>query len=291
MRRGAAWLLLLLALAACSGEADFSDSMPAPVVLSAEKYQSEILLLDRLVFTPGPVDDARRKTMGDEFEKLGLKIKEGSDSKFLLLESLELRALAGHARRAEEGRAMTGLQQNWMRIRSNVFDDRAWFARSAADLAPAAEMTQTTASVAPEVTKATPEPAHSEGAIVLHTNPLEGRWRVRELYGNGKRMHDAELSPSVWTLDEGLLSMESGGASSHYSYSEVHDERGAALHVRESDSPSNRPPADGWMIYALEGNQLQVAFFDGLGERPDGFVRKDGKTEPMLTLAILDRVP
>ena len=85
--------------------------------------------------------------------------------------------------------------------------------------------------------------------------------------------------------------MGSAAGSSHYSYSEVHDERGSALRVRESDTPSNRPPADGWMLYALEGDRLRVAFFDGLGERPDGFVRTDGKIEPMLTVAVLERAP
>jgi hypothetical protein len=287
MRRALAVLLLSLAVAACSGEADFSDSMPAPVILSAEKYQPQIEALDRLAFTAGDVDDARRKAMGDAFEELAGKVREGSDSKFLLLESLELRALAGHARRAEAGRGMQAVQENWMRIRNNLFDDRAWFARSAADLAPVPAATESAAAATQ--TEAPVTATHAP--LVLHANPLHGRWALRELYGNGKRMTDAELSGAVWTFDEGLLSMESAGGSSHYSYSEVHDERGNALRVRESDTPSNRPAADGWMIYDVDGSRIKIAFFDGLGERPDGFERTDGKTEPMLTLAVLERVP
>jgi len=301
MRRAAASLLFLLALAACSGEADFSDSMPTPVVLSAEEYQADILSLDRLIFAAGAIDEARRAAMGDQFEKLAARVKKGSDSKFLLLESLELRAVAAHARLADGPRALLGVQQNWIRLRNNLFDDRAWFARSAADLASVVTETEARGSSATSGGQApspVPDPALGQAAAppvhpvtALHSNPLEGRWRLAELYGNGKRMHDAELSAAIWTFDEGLLSMEAAGAATHYSYSEVHDEGGNALHVRESDSPSNRPPADGWMIYTLEGNRLRVAFFDGLGERPAGFERTDGKSEPMLTVAILERGP
>ena len=293
MRSTAAVLVLLMTMAVaggCSGEADFSDSMPQPVVLSAEKFQPQIESIDRLAFFPGPVGDERRKALGDELEKLSGKIKEGSDSKFLMLESLELRALAERARRAEEGPSLSAVQQNWMRIRNNVFDDRAWFARSAADLAAPSTTTQaaepataTTASATPAAETAT----HAQ--LVLHTNPLDGRWRLAELYGGGKRMSDAELNAAIWTFDEGLLTMQSGATASHYSYSEVHDERGSALRVRESDTPSNRPAAEGWMLYELAGDRMKVAFYDGLGERPDGFEAK-GRSEPMLTLAVLERV-
>lgn len=288
--RAAAALVVIALLAGCSGEADFSDSMPQPVLLSAEKYQLQIESIDRLAFTPGPAGDERRKALGDELEALSGKIREGSDSKFLLLESLELRGLAERARRAEEGPSRNAVQQNWMRIRNNLFDDRAWFARSAADLttapAPATE------SAAPVTTTAAEPPATAAHTpLVLHTNPLDGRWRLAELYGNGQRMNDAELANAVWTFDEGLLTMQSGADASHYSYSEVHDARGDALHVRESDTPSNRPAADGWMIYELAGDRMKVAFFDGLGERPDGFERTDGKRDPMLTLAVLERMP
>lgn len=282
-------LAVLAILAGCSGEADFSDSMPQPVILSAEKFQPRIESIDRLAFSPGPVGDERRKALGDELEALAGQIKEGSDSKFLKLESLELRALAERARRAEEGPSLTAVQQNWMRIRNNVFDDRAWFARSAADLTSTTS-TSTQAASASTSTSTAPQVETATRALVVHTNPLDGQWRVAELYGNGKRMSDAELAGAIWTFDEGLLTMQNGANASHYSYSEVHDARGSALHVRESDTPSNRPAAEGWMLYDLAGDRMKVAFYDGLGERPAGFEPVRGESEPMLTLAVLERV-
>lgn len=289
MRVIVAALVVAAMLAGCSGEADFSDSMPQPVILSAEKFQPRIESIDRLAFLPGPVGEERRKALGDELESLAGSIREGSDSKFLKLESLELRALAERARRAEEGPPLTAVQQKWMSIRNNLFDDRAWFARSAADL-PAATTTavratapSTSTAIAPPIGTATHAP------LVLRANPLDGRWRLAELYGNGRRMSDAELAGATWTFDEGLLTMQSGANASHYSYSEVHDERGSALHVRESDTPSDRPAADGWMLYELTGDRMKLAFYDGLGERPAGFEPAPGKSEPMLTVAVLAR--
>lgn len=125
-------------LAGCSGDADFSDAMPAPVTLSAEQFQAEIMAIDRLVFGEGPLADARRNDLARRLESLAARVKTSGDSRFLLIESLELKRLASGAKSLPDApAARTSLQNNWMRIRSNVFDDRAWFARSAADLAPA----------------------------------------------------------------------------------------------------------------------------------------------------------
>src|SRR6266850_6480090 len=70
------------------------------------------------------------------------------------------------------------LENQWMRIRNNLFDDRSWFARSAKDVdALRAEEDDARRAKTP-VTASPPAPL-----LLAHT--LEGRWTVRELYGNG----------------------------------------------------------------------------------------------------------
>ncbi len=130
-----------LALAAagasgCRGDADFSDAMPAPVTLKAEDYRREILAIDRLVFAPGPFDPGRRSSLAKELEDLASRVKGVSDSRFLAIEALELRRLGSIAKGMPANAPRTALENNWMRIRSNLFDDRSWFARRAADLDP-----------------------------------------------------------------------------------------------------------------------------------------------------------
>jgi len=128
-------VLATVRLSGCSGDADFSDAMPAPVTLSAEQFQPEIMEIDRLVFGAGPLADARRNDLARRLESLAARVKASGESRFLLIESLELKRLASGSRSLPDApAARTSLQNNWMRIRSNLFDDRAWFARSASDL-------------------------------------------------------------------------------------------------------------------------------------------------------------
>jgi hypothetical protein len=54
--------------------------------------------------------------------------------------------------------------------------------------------------------------------------------------------------------------------------------------------PSNAGPAEeGWMNYEFAGGELRLAFYDGLGERPEGFAPPAGKREPLLTMVVLYR--
>jgi len=57
-----------------------------------------------------------------------------SDSRFITIEVLELKRLASMAKRFPPDAPRTTLQNEWMRIRNNLFDDRSWFARSSRDL-------------------------------------------------------------------------------------------------------------------------------------------------------------
>ncbi len=120
----------------CRGDADFSDAMPPPVTLSAEAYQSEIMEIDRLIFDEKPVTPERRQRLAARIESLSRRVARGSDSKFLGLEELELRRLALVAKRLPSASPPPALANDWMRIRNNLFDDRAWMARSARDPDP-----------------------------------------------------------------------------------------------------------------------------------------------------------
>ncbi len=131
---GAAGVLGALLFAGCRGNADFSDVAPTPVTLKAEDFQTEILAIDRLVFAEGPLDPARREDLGRRLEALATRVKAAGDAPFLLLESLELRRFGSGTRDLPSNAPKATPQREWMRIRNNLFDDRSWFARSAADL-------------------------------------------------------------------------------------------------------------------------------------------------------------
>jgi hypothetical protein len=130
--RALAVAVTLAVLSGCS--ADLSKQLPEPVTLNADDYRPEITGIDRLLFSPKPYDDARRAQLGATLEGLALRITAGSDSRFLKMEASEIRTLASLAKHTSASAPRDHLQENWMRIRNNLFEDRSWMARSAADL-------------------------------------------------------------------------------------------------------------------------------------------------------------
>jgi hypothetical protein len=115
---------------------DLSKPLPEPVTLNADDYRPEITGIDRLLFSPKPYDDARRAQLATTLEGLASHITAGSESRFLKMEASEIRTLASLAKHTSAGDPRDHLQENWMRIRNNLFEDRSWMARSAADLPP-----------------------------------------------------------------------------------------------------------------------------------------------------------
>jgi hypothetical protein len=128
--------LAAAALFACRGDADFSDAAPKTIVLSAEEYREDITAIDRLIFESRPWDYQRQGALATRLEELARRTREKVDSRFLELESLELKKLAEMAKGLPSESLPRALPDQWMRIRNNLFEDRAWFARSAADLEP-----------------------------------------------------------------------------------------------------------------------------------------------------------
>ena len=127
---------VVVPLFGCKTGSDLRESLPEPVILNAEDFRQEITEVDRLVFAPQPFDDERRTLLETKLKALAQRVKAVSNARFLEVESNEIKTLAEGSRHMREAGLRTQLPQQWMRIRNNLFDDRSWFARSAADLDP-----------------------------------------------------------------------------------------------------------------------------------------------------------
>jgi len=104
------------------------------VILNADEYRQEITDIDRLVFDEKPFDKDRRALLATKLGELAARVKAAKDSHFLEIEAYEIKKLADGSKNMPEQPLRSQLPNQWMRIRNNLFDDRSWFARSAADL-------------------------------------------------------------------------------------------------------------------------------------------------------------
>ncbi len=136
MRTGIVCVLPVILLAGCRGYVDLGAHLPVPAILNADEYRSEITAIDRLVFEQSQFTETRRAALATGIDQLAARIRKSSTSRFIAIEAFELKALAGRYRRAAPGTFTVALSNEWIRIRSNLFEDCAWFARSAADLEP-----------------------------------------------------------------------------------------------------------------------------------------------------------
>jgi len=107
------------------------------VTLNADEYRQEITDIDRLVFDEKPFDKDRHALLATKLGELAERVKAAKDSHFLDIEAYEIKKLADGSKNMPEQPLRSQLPNQWMRIRNNLFDDRSWFARSAADLEPA----------------------------------------------------------------------------------------------------------------------------------------------------------
>ncbi len=279
-RRVIAASALLLLLAGCKGEADFSGALRTET-LPAEQYQQEIVTIDRLAFREQPLGNDGTVALATTLDGLAARVATPKpDSKFLRLESLELKGLGAVARRLPPDGTGAALQNDWMRIRSNLFDDRAWFARSAKDLRYAASVTNTAATE-------TREPVAEKRAIAVSPPQAEqrwalyGAWKVDSVESNGTPIQDAELTGSVWMFDLPHLTIRS--AAKTESMSAV-DGGGEYLEVTQQTGQH------GSMKYKLGSDGLRVAFFDNLQGKPSSFHASAGQ-KPVLVVAHLVPVP
>jgi hypothetical protein len=124
--------LALIVLSACGSQS--SQQLPQPVTLNADDYRTEITDIDRLVFSPKAYDETRRNQLAAKLQGLASRVAAGSDSRFLAGQAYEIKRLADVAKHTSASAPRDHLQKNWMRIRNNLFEDRYWMARSAADV-------------------------------------------------------------------------------------------------------------------------------------------------------------
>jgi len=112
------------------------------VILNPDQYRQEITDIDRLVFDEKPFDKDRRALLVTKLGELAGRVETAGDSRFLKIEAYEIQKLADGSKNMPEQPLRSQLPTQWMRIRNNLFDDRSWFARSAADLEPAPSAAQ-----------------------------------------------------------------------------------------------------------------------------------------------------
>ena len=275
-------LIMVAALASgCNIEADFSDSIDA-VTLNPDEYRFEIAAIDRLLFTESPLGEAGVTALSEKLGALAARVGAGTESKFLKVESLELRLMAERAKRLSPTGNGARLQNDWMRIRNNLFDDRAWFARSAADLeyARSAIPLPEDEPAATATVETTVETARPTFEYDDRRDALEGAWQVVSVQTNGKASQDEELTAAIWTFHAPKLTMKSaGGNVATYSFALKRVDGRDYLRVSASGE-------DGWMLYELRDGDLRVAFFDGLRGRPTIFT-PDATSDPLLVVVRL----
>jgi uncharacterized protein (TIGR03067 family) len=275
--RSIALLLTLCAFAACRGEADFSGAISGVRTLDPNPYRTAIVQIDRLVFDPKEFDARRADELGAKLDQLAARIGAIDDTQFMRLESLELRAMAEKARRTTPREPMDGLQNNWMRIRNNLFDDQAWFARSAADLGePDIPAPQPIAIAKPaEVTEAGTAPDRS----------IDGLWIVRTMTMDGRTMFDEELSSSSWNFTDGRLTIEKNGRDAEkYVCEVIADPPPSRLRLRRIVAEGS--DKDGYALYEFSGLRLRLAFYDGLAEAPPSFVVDPAIKKPLIVVEL-----
>ena len=113
-------------------------------VLSSDRFRAPIANLEAQLFEPGPLTMEQRIRLAATIDAMGDSLRAGSSSHMAKFSARELRTLAAMCRGLGDlgGDDLERVRNNWMRIRSNNFDDASWFRFSESDpVAPAVEPT------------------------------------------------------------------------------------------------------------------------------------------------------
>ena len=111
-------------------------------VLSSAQFRAPITNLEAQLFAPAPLSLEQRVRLAASVDEMREALLAGSDSHMARFSARELGTLAAMCRGPGSlgGAELARVRQNWMRIRSNLFDDASWFRFSEADpIAPAEE--------------------------------------------------------------------------------------------------------------------------------------------------------
>jgi hypothetical protein len=103
--------------------------------LSADAFRAPIARLEGQLFAAAPLSMEQRVRVAGAFDDLKQALSDGSDTHMAHYSARELGTLAAMSRGLGplSGVELDRVRQNWMRVRSNTFDDAAWFRFSEAD--------------------------------------------------------------------------------------------------------------------------------------------------------------
>jgi hypothetical protein len=98
-------------------------------VLASAEYRAPIATLEARLFAPGPLTMEERIRLAAAFDDVRKALEEGTNTHMSRYSGRELRTLAGLCRGLGElgGADLDRVRQNWMRVRSNTFDDASWY--------------------------------------------------------------------------------------------------------------------------------------------------------------------
>jgi uncharacterized protein (TIGR03067 family) len=111
---------------------------------------------------------------------------------------------------------------------------------------------------------------------------LDGSWTIARVVFEGAPRAEQKLLNATWTFrGSELLAQSANGERFRAALSFDSTAQPLAMYVVPIDDPQQRPV---WMIWARQGDELRVAFYDGLDARPVDF-------GPQRKLAVLTLVP
>lgn len=119
-------------IVACSGP-DVTKLTGDP--LNPELHRAELVAIDAVLFEDGPLSDEGRTQIADSLEALAKVAEADGTNTIANVFATEMRTLGSRVKRTSVGTplANSDLRTQWMRIRSSLFNDAAWFRRSSAD--------------------------------------------------------------------------------------------------------------------------------------------------------------
>src|SRR5882672_3824464 len=110
---------------------------------------------------------------------------------------------------------------------------------------------------------------------------LEGAWAVARATMNGEPRTDAKVLNATWTFGGAELVVQTArGERLRSALSFDATSNPPAFHVTPLDPRGQRPL---WMIWARRGDELDVAFYDGVDRRPEDF----GPRRKMVVLTLV----
>jgi hypothetical protein len=103
--------------------------------LPSTEFRSPIANLEARLFATGPFTKEWRIDLARAFDEMGKALDARASTHLARYSAREVRTLAGMSRRLHDppGSDLERVRTNWMRVRSNTFDDASWFRFSEAD--------------------------------------------------------------------------------------------------------------------------------------------------------------